>query len=258
MTQDNSDEFLLCRHATPVAVVARPGSLASQIRHALKEVGFVSITCLASHAQTLERMNSSRFPLVLFELKSKDISPLEFVKEAVKIDPKVTLLIITSQPQIDDVFCYIKEGARGFLITPFTTHSLEESLYRASKGIHLSPVIRDATDRNGALAVVMLNNLYRLSLVMQNARKYPSAQRDVDRYRYQFLESVDLSHLFCEGADRSVLLDKVVEECISRAETVRTRLGATRRELKKERDKKKDVKELDNDNPLSSHYQAEE
>lgn len=217
-----------------VLVVSARGATSSQIRQAMKTLGFSQISSSPSHLNALERIKTRPFTHVIFEAKSTDMPALEFVEQIIDYESEAIMIAISEEPRIDDVFGLLRAGARGFLVPPFNTETLEEVLVGATEGPPLSDAVLNAPDRNGAFTAVILNSLYRLSVSMRQAREFKSAERDVKNYNYQLRESVELAQLFCDGNEAD-LRDKLVEGCINRAKDASTRLGRLRKRLKKDR-----------------------
>lgn len=217
-----------------VLVTCSKGAVSSQLRQALKALGFSQISSAPSHVNAHERAKTRHFSHIIFDAKSSDMPAIDFVDQLMEIEEEAIMIAISEEPRIDDVFSLLRAGARGFLIPPFTTDMLEEVLVEATEGGQLSEAVLNAPDRNGAFTAVILNNLYRLSVSMRQAREFASAARDVESYEYQLRESVELAQLFCDGPEED-LRDKIVEGCINRAKDASTRLGRLRKRLKKER-----------------------
>jgi DNA-binding NarL/FixJ family response regulator len=217
-----------------VLVVCTKGATSSQLRQALKALGFSQISAAGTHIAALERAKMRPFTHVVFEAKSTDMPAHEFVTQIIEHEDSAIMIAISDEPRIDDVFGLLRAGARGFLVPPFTTDMLEEVMTQATEGPTLSDAVLNAPDRNGAFTAVILNNLYRLSVAMRQSREFESAARDVKNYNYQLRESVELAQLFCEGGDLD-LRDKIIEGCLNRAKDAATRLGRLRKKLKRGR-----------------------
>lgn len=217
-----------------VMVVCSLGATSSQIRQALKSLGFVQMSTASSHLAAIEKIKVRNFSHVIFDAKTTDLPSLEFVKSIIEMDANTIMIAISEQPRIDDVFGLLRNGARGFLVPPFTTEMLETVLTQATEGPALSEAVLNAPDRNAAFTAIILNNLYRLSVAMRQAKEFSTAARDVKNYDYALKESVELAQLFCEGSDDD-LREKIIEGCINRAKDAATRLGRLRKKLKKER-----------------------
>lgn len=218
----------------PVLVVAGDRHVMSSLRQSLASLGFESISGAANHGQALDRVRTRTFPLILFEAGDTNLPTRDFVLAVRRLDEESTLIALSAAPRIDDVFELLKVGARSFLVTPFTTVTLEEVVSRAVLGPPFSDVILDASDRDAALAALVLNNLYRLATAMRHARAFSTFGGHVQAYRAALHESSELARLFSLGGD-AVLREKLVEACILRAQTAATRLGRTRLRLKRQR-----------------------
>ena len=217
-----------------VMVVCSQGATSSQVRQALKSLGFVQMSTASTHLAAIEKIKLRNFTHIVFEAKATDMPSLDFVKQILAMDAKTVLIAISDQPRIDDVFGLLRFGARGFLVPPFTTEMLENILTQATEGPALSEAVLNAPDRNAAFTAIILNNLYRLSVAMRQAKEFSTAVRDVKNYDFALKESVDLAQLFCEGSDED-LKEKIIEGCINRAKDAATRLGRLRKKLKKDR-----------------------
>ncbi len=202
---------------------------------ALQTLGYSRVIGVPSHMNAVERIKERNFSLVLFDAKPTDISAQDFVSQVVAVDQKVVLVALSANPRIDDVFSLLKLGARGFLAVPFTTDSVRQVIDNAFEGPQLSETILQALDRNAALAGLILNNLYRTSVLMRQAREIPGAARELRRAKTVFNESAELARLFCKGSDES-LRAHIVELCLNRAGQASSRLGRTRRRLKTQRE----------------------
>jgi len=217
-----------------VMVVCSQGATSSQVRQALKSLGFMQMSTASSHLAAIEKIKVRNFTHVIFDAKTTDMPSLDFVKLIIEMDANSIMIAISEQPRIDDVFGLLRNGARGFLVPPFTTEMLETVLTQATEGPALSEAVLNAPDRNAAFTAIILNNLYRLSVAMRQAKEFSSAIRDVKNYNFALKESVDLAQLFCEGSDDD-LREKIIEGCINRAKDAASRLGRLRKKLKKER-----------------------
>jgi hypothetical protein len=71
---------------------------------------------------------------------------------------------------------------------------------------------------------------------MRQAREFESAKKEVNKYKRAFNESMELARLFCESGDEAKLLDKLIEDCLGRANSASSRLGRMRQKLAKDRE----------------------
>lgn len=222
------------RTSAQIMVVSPQGSTSGQIRQALKSIGYANVTSAPSHVQALNKSRVRNFTHVLFEAKATDMPTFEFVSQMMELDENCAMIALSEQPRIDDVFGLLRQGAKGFIVPPFTVETLENVLHQSTEGPPLNEAVLSSPDRNAAFTSVVLNNLYRLTVAMRQAKEFPTAQREVKIYSYSLRESVELAQLFCEGGDKE-LREKFIEGCLNRAQDAATRLGRLRKKLKKER-----------------------
>ncbi len=234
----NKTEIFKTRSRISTLVVAKQGGNSFlQIRTALCSMGLTHISYAQSHVNALERVHSRNYELIIFEAHGIDMPTVDFVTQAAAVDPNTVMIAISNQPKIDDIFSLLRAGARGFIVPPFSLDAFESTIMRAAEGPAFSQHVLDAEDRNAALVGVVLNNFYRLTVRMRQARNFPTAAREVERYRASFLESLEMACIFCEDGDAVTLMVRIQEECASRSEQASSRLGRMRQKLAKRREK---------------------
>lgn len=235
MSKPSGKSISYGRQGFKVLVVCANGERSSQVRQCLKNLGFSEISAAPNHIEALERFKFRKFTHVLFDAVSKDMPANEFVAQIAEMDKDSIMVAVSESPRVDDVFGLLRAGARHYLVVPFTVDSLEEVLVEASEGPPLSDAVLNAPDRNTALVGVILNNLYRQSVLMRQAREFQSAARELEWQTRKLEQSVDMAKLFCEGDDDK-LTEAIVDGCIARANLAATRLGRTRKRLKTKRE----------------------
>ncbi|MFN8389484.1 MAG: hypothetical protein U0136_04260 [Bdellovibrionota bacterium] len=235
-TSPNKSELFKTRSKIATLVVAKQGSHANaQIRTALHSMGLGHTSYANSHIAAMDRLRGRNFHLVIFEAHPIDMPTVDFVRQAMELDPELIMVAVSGQPRIDDVFTLLKLGARGFIVPPFAVDSFEATILRAAEGPPFSAAVLEAPDRNSALVGVVLNNFYRLTVRMRQARKFSSAALEVERYKFSFHESIELAKVFCEGGNEQQLMERIQEECAARSEVASSRLGRMRQKLAKQR-----------------------
>lgn len=222
------------RQKFQVLVVASKAITSSQLRQSLKSLGFTQVSVVASHVAAIERVKGRNFSHYLFEARDTDMPAIEFVRQVLEMESSAIMIAVSEEPRIDDVFGLLRAGARAFLVPPLTVDMIEQMIVMATDGPQLSEAVLHAPDRNAAFVAVILNNLYRLSVSMRQAREFKSAERDVKIYNFSLRESVEMAQLFCEGGDED-LRAKIIEGCVNRAKDASTRLGRLRKKLRKDR-----------------------
>lgn len=229
-----SRETMLARESMLVLVVLNSQTTCHQLRQVLLTMGFKHITVVNTHYLGLARLRERDYGMVFFDAQPSNMSPVEFVKTARQLDDKSILLAVSGEPRVDDVFSLLREGARHYLVIPFTVDSVEYVLLSAQEGPALSQAVLQAPDRNTALAGVVINSLDQLATAMRQERNLMLARNELADHKKQFLDALELGHVFCEG-NVSKLADRIIEACISRAQMSSTKLGRTRQRLAKKR-----------------------
>lgn len=229
-------KFLRNRNSSTLLIVHANGTIGNQLRQTLKTQGYRDILLFSNQLMALERIKARGVDLVFFDAQPMEIPSQEFVKKSLELDSSSILIALSGQPKVDDVFSLLRVGARGFLVTPFVVDKVEEVLTGAAEGPALSESVLNAPDRNAALTGVVLNNLYRVSDAMHQARKFDGAKRELERLTYLLHQSMELAKLFCEGGDEA-LVERIMETCIAQANVNATRLGRTRKKLRSQRER---------------------
>lgn len=234
MSKMNPRSISYNRQNCKVLVVCSNGERSSQLRQCMKTLGFGEVSAAPNHTESIERFKFRKFTHVMFDAASKEMPVYDFVKLLLDLDEECILIAVSESPRVDDVFGLLRSGARHFLVVPFTIDALEDVLLEASEGPPLSEAVLNAPDRNTALTGVILNTLYRQTVLMRQAREYPTAARELEWQTRKLEQSIDMAKMFCEGDD-DALVEALVEGCIARANVAATRLGRTRKKLRSKR-----------------------
>ncbi|MGH9826069.1 MAG: sigma-54-dependent transcriptional regulator, partial [Blastocatellia bacterium] len=121
-----------------VLLVEDKDSLRQMLRLTLENAGH-SVEEASDGAEARRKLNSTRFPLVLTDLKMPRADGLEVIKAAKASDPDTVVIVLTAYGTIDEAVQAMKEGAYEFLQKPVDSrhllllveHALEEARLRA-------------------------------------------------------------------------------------------------------------------------------
>lgn len=232
------NDYETSRAQIPVLLISSNSNVTTQMRHALKSVGFGVISCAPSHSLGIDKFRDRPFPVVIFDAKKTDMPTEAFVMQMAKLDPDAALIPFSGEPQVDDIFGLLRAGARHFISVPFNAETVELVILRAAEGPALSEVVLQSTDRNSALAGVVLNCLYRVTVLQRQVRECPRWKSILEREQRYLAETSELAKTFCEGGEQA-LQEKIVEGCLKRSELSATRIGRARARLRTQREKKK-------------------
>jgi ActR/RegA family two-component response regulator len=216
-------------------VIGSNRALTNPLRSALKSIGLKSVDIFPSLAEGSEASKRSSITHVLFSTSDESMHAVEFVREVIAANPKVILVVVTENPGMDNVFELIQSGARGFLVPPASLESVEAVLAAATSGPPISQTILQADDRNDAFAKLILDMLFRVAAARKELIKTGKGGQMYDRFYMGLQASTATAKMFCEGGFDS-LQEKIVENCIKRADIKKTRLSEVRKNLRKGRE----------------------
>lgn len=234
-TSENArEQFYRTVQKSEAVVVGSNKNILMQLRSALKSIGFLNVHQSQSLVEASQLGVSPKVSHLLFDLRGADMDSVQFVKQVVSTNKAATLVVITENPALDNVFDLIKAGTRGFLIPPPTIEGVEGVLLSATSGPPLSEAILNAEDRNEALAGLVLGFLYRTAVTMRESRESNTGTQAVDRYMRALRAASATARMFCQGGP-DALREKLIDCCIKRADERKTRLGEIRKNLRTQR-----------------------
>lgn len=222
------------RGRASVLIVEPDSQERSNLRTALKSLGYGAFTDVAAHAQAFEKLQERKITHVLFDAKKTNMPPTEFLQKLLETDNKIVAIPSSYDPNVDDVFDLLIMGARGFLVKPFTVGTLERSIVTASKGDPMPDVVLNAKDRNEALVAIMMGSLDKAATIMRQAQQFETAKREIPRAMASLRRSAELAQTFCKGGEDG-LRDAMEKFCIERSKGPATRLGRLRKRLNTKR-----------------------
>lgn len=200
------------------------------IRQALSALGFLNYTDASDHASGLSKIQERKVTHVIFSAPKTNMTASEFLNKALEMDPAIVSVATSYNPTIDDVFSLLMIGARGYLVKPFTSDTISESLNWATNGQPLNDAILFAKDRNEALASLVLSSLDKLALTMRQARQFDTAKRELSTVYNQWKRSVDMAYTFGKGG-MARMPTEFAELAIDRAQGPASSLGRFRDRL---------------------------
>lgn len=217
------------REVSILLIDADAGTRAS-MRQVLVGLNFGQVTDAPDHNQALTKLQDRRITHVIFDAKKSTMSAKDFLLKLLEMDDKLVTIPSSFEPSVDDVFDLLCVGARGFLVKPFNSSSLDDAIIMATKGDRLSEAILFAKDRNEALASLIFTAFDKLAVIRRQARQFETAKREIPRAEMNLRRAVDIAKTFAKGGD-DPLLGAMVEFCLDRASGPATKLGRFRKRL---------------------------
>ena len=218
------------RGRASVLVVEADSNERNNVRTALKSLGYGSFTDVPNHLSALEKLQERKITHVLFDAKKTNMPPDEFLFKVLENDNSIVAIPSSYEPSVDDVFNLLIKGARGFLVKPFTTDTLEQAIVMATKGEPIADVVLNARDRNEALVAIMMGSLDKAATIMRQAYQFETANREIPRAMGSLRRSAELASIFAKDGQEG-LLTALEKFCIERSKGPATRLGRLRKRL---------------------------
>ncbi len=219
------------RSRVSVLVIESDAMDRSNMRTALRSLGFGFIAEAPTHAAALEKLTERRFSHIIFEAKKTNMSVKDFLSQVLKDDIETIAIPSSYEPSVDDVFDLLIMGARGYLVKPFTVQSVDQSVVNATKGEPISELVLQAKDRNEALVAIMMSSLDRAATIMRQAQQFETAKREIPKALGSFYRGVELAKTFAKDGENGLLV-ALESFCIERGKGPATRLGRLRKRLK--------------------------
>ncbi|MCB0317395.1 MAG: response regulator [Bdellovibrionales bacterium] len=211
------------------------------IRQALVSLGFFQVVDTADHSAALVQIEENEFTHVIFDIEIPNMTSRDFLLSILEYDQTIIPIPASYKPTVDQVFDLLIVGANGFLVKPFNTASLDESIVTATKGERISDAILYAKTRNEALASLILTSLDRLAIIMKQSQQFDTAKRELPKRSIVFKRSVEIGKTFAEGGELA-LLESITAFCLERSAGPATRLGRLRTRIKSKRNDSKPKK----------------
>lgn len=243
LNDDTASKLVLTRderEAAKILVVEPNNSLRSSLRNMLMQSGFNNIASVADYAKAISKLNDDDYTHIIFDVNFTHIPPIDFLQTARNINPSLHVIPASEAPSIDDVFDLLLAGAGSYLVKPYNTNAINDSICFASKGEPIVNNIGDAKNRDEALIRMVLMSLNKLTLVLKQARRFQTARREVPRKIRAFKHSVKMARQFASGSPLH-FRDLLVEHLIEKAQEVSqksTSPGVRKRARKRRRRKR--------------------
>jgi DNA-binding NtrC family response regulator len=91
------------------------------------------IEMAASGPEAMQKMQESSWDILLTDVKMPGMDGLELQQQAKKIDPDITVIIMTAYASVDSAMQAIKEGAYDYVTKPLDPEDLEQIITRAAE-----------------------------------------------------------------------------------------------------------------------------
>lgn len=203
----------------------------NNMRMTIKTLGYGNFTDAANHAQALEKIQERRVSHVIFEAKKTNMPAKEFLAKLLEIDSNIVAIPSSYEPNVDDVFDLLIMGAKGYVVKPFTSDTLEAAIVMATKGEPIADAVLHAKDRNEALIALVMSSLDKTATILRQANQFETAKREIPRSIARMRRAAELCKTFAKGGDAG-MLDALEQFCIERSKGPASKLGRLRKRLR--------------------------
>jgi len=111
------------------------------LAHILEKEGYLVETA-ANGVEALNYLQSSRFDLVLTDLKMEKVSGLDLLERVKASHPDVAVILITGYATVDTAVQAMKEGARDYIAKPFQLDQVRDAVSKALEPKRLEQVTK--------------------------------------------------------------------------------------------------------------------
>jgi DNA-binding NarL/FixJ family response regulator len=218
------------RKQANILLVEPQQSMRQGLRLALTALGFGAVTDAVDHQAALQKLDQRGVTHVIFDARKTSMPVKEFLSKALNLDPNLICIASSFEPTVDDVFDLLIGGAKGYVVKPFNSDSLDEAIIQASKGEPISEAILFAKNRNQALAAFIMTSLDKAALIARQATQFETARIDLPKRILGLRRASEVGRLFALGGE-SKLVEAIMEFCLERGEGPASRLGRIRQRI---------------------------
>ncbi|MDD2943249.1 MAG: hypothetical protein PHC51_09825 [bacterium] len=216
-----------------VLVVDESAGERGVLRLALNNLGFTPVRDAGNFAQALEQLSAENYTHLLFSTKSGHEASLAFLRQSLELREAIIAIPVAKTAATNEVFNMIRFGARGYLLQPFSSDSLNRTFNIATKAEPVPELVNALQHSTKAFAQITANCLDKLVQALNDDKNKRSYEDILDLRRTMkqvALLGQSLSHLgyndFVKHVNSSFME-------ISRKR--RSRLGILRTKLEQER-----------------------
>ncbi len=102
------------------------------IKNSLQRIGFEDVVEAEHGKEGLEKL--AGVDIILTDWNMPEMDGLEFVKNVRAQNPKIPILMVTTNAAKDDIITALKNGVNNYIVKPFTPETLKEKVEAILKG----------------------------------------------------------------------------------------------------------------------------
>src|SRR5690606_25355626 len=136
------------RAAISILLVESDESESAKVRSLFRDQGYGLVLVVKDHLQALQQLKERHFSHLIFDARADGISVSSYLQQVIETEPGILAIPASPDPTIDQVFEWLVDGARSFLVKPFTSDAVDEVLVLASKSKPLPEAALQSRDPN--------------------------------------------------------------------------------------------------------------
>jgi DNA-binding NtrC family response regulator len=110
-----------------ILVVDDEPEMRAALSHSLRRSGY-SVESASSGIEALEKIKKDEFGVIITDIKMPEMSGMQVLEQVKKISPHIPVIIMTAFGTINNAVEAMKEGASDYIIKPFSSEILEETV----------------------------------------------------------------------------------------------------------------------------------
>ena len=111
----------------PILVIDDEPEMRAALSHSLTRNGY-EVEIASSGIEALEKFKNDDFEVVITDIKMPVMSGMQVLEQIKKISPHIPVIMMTAYGTIDNAVKAMKEGASDYIIKPFSSETLEETV----------------------------------------------------------------------------------------------------------------------------------
>lgn len=198
---------------------------------ALKACGFEQVTEANTYEAALDQLGSRKCTYLFLTLEKGKIAPVTFLARALKTDPRISIITVSAECNLSELFSVFQNGAKAHLMKPVAApENVQEVIEIAEKGWPLPPGI--ITDLE-ALTQYLMEQLNRLVRARKEIEEDQHLVRFLPLYIGSFVSAAQQSKKL--RTENRLLWLESIEKVLLKDASETTRLGKLRRQLAEKR-----------------------
>jgi DNA-binding NarL/FixJ family response regulator len=209
----------------------------SILRYALSNLGYGQVVDSASHRRGMHLIKQDSFSHIVFAANPNHEAALDFLLDTLQVDAKIVALPIAPSATVSQVFDMIRAGAKGYLLKPFSSLALDETLSIATKADPVPNLINDVGNDTEAFISITASCLDKLVDSLRDLKAGKCTREEVEHTRTNLKQMTLLARTLGQCPEQD-FVKFVTEKFFEIARHKVTRLERLRKQLAHDRERR--------------------